>query len=111
MIKALILLALSFTQAAVPPLNTAGVATGCDNATIACTYTDVNVPPGPHFYFLVASNASGFSGPSVRVDTVVPPGSHNVTLTWDPSKPFDPTVTYWIYRGAPVSNLKITGSH
>lgn len=98
------------TQAQVPvaPLNATGVATGCDNVTIACTYTDVAVPAGPHFYFVVAQNAGGSSGPTNRIDVNVPPGAHNVLLNWDPS----PTagVTYFVYRGAPPTNLGITNS-
>lgn len=111
MIKGLILALFLWMQTTVPPLNTTGAATGCNNSTITCTYNDVNVPPGPHFYFLVASNAAGFSGPSQRVDVIVPSGTHNVILNWSPSVPFDSTVTYWIYRGAPPTGLRITGSN
>ena len=106
-----LLLAVLLAVQSVPPLNSAGVATGCNNTTVACTYTDVAVPPGPHFYFAVASNASGYSGPSNRVDVTVPAGTHNVTLKWNPSNLTDPTVTYWIYRGAPPTNLGITESN
>jgi hypothetical protein len=114
MIKTLLLaLVLSFSpqlQTAVKPLNTSGVATGC-TSNVTCTYVDVAVPAGPHFYFVVASNAAGYSGPSNRVDVTVPAGTHSVTLTWNPSNLTDPTVTYWIYRGAPPTNLGVTGSH
>jgi hypothetical protein len=95
---------------AVAPLNNTGVATGCTSSA-TCTYVDVAVPAGPHFYFVVASNAAGYSGPSNRVDVTVPAGTHSVTLTWNPSNLTDPTVTYWIYRGAPPTNLGVTGSH
>ncbi len=110
MIGNLILAFFLWMQTAVPPINATGAATGCDNTTIACTYTDVSVPPGPHFYFVVASNAAGFSGPSNRFDVVIPAGTHNATLNWSPSAPFDPTVTYWIYRGSNPTNLQIVTS-
>jgi hypothetical protein len=93
---------------AIAPLNQTGVATNCDNVTIQCTYLDANVPTGPHFYFAVASNTSGNSVPSNRVDVSIPTGTHNVTLTWTPST--TPGVTYFMYRGAPPTNLKITGT-
>ncbi len=88
---------------AVAPLNSTGVATSCDNVSIACTYTDVAVAPGPHFYFIVAADASGnYSGPSNRVDVVIPDGVHNAVLTWDAGPQ---GVSYFIYRGAPATNL------
>lgn len=93
---------------AVAPINAIAVATGCDNVTIQCTYLDTNVSPGPHFYFAVASSSSSFSSPSNRVDVTVPSGTHNVSLAWTPSP--SPGVGYFIYRGAPPTNLKITGA-
>ena len=101
------------TQAQAPviaALNVAGVATGCDNVTISCTYTDTAVPPGPHFYFVVASNANGVSGPTNTVNLTVPAGVHNVVLTWTPSTTLLPTPTYFVYRGAPPQNLTIINS-
>jgi hypothetical protein len=103
--KYLLAAVLFFAQAqpTVKPLNSTGVATGCvDRKT--CTYTDVNVPPGAHFYFIVAQNAQGYSGPSVRVDCVVPAGTHSVVLQWDPSTE-SPAPSYYIYRGAPPTGL------
>jgi len=94
----------------VPPLNQTGVATNCDNQTIQCTYTDQNVPPGPHFYFVVAEDTNGnISLPSNVVNVTVPAGTHNVVLTWVPST--TPNVTYFMYRGAPATNLTITNSN
>ncbi len=93
----------------VSPINQVGVATNCDNQTTACTYTDVSVPAGPHFYFAVACNTSQCSPASNRVDVVIPSGTHNVILSWVPS--VSPNVTYYIYRGAPATNLQITGSN
>jgi hypothetical protein len=107
----LILLFLQPPQVAVPPLNSVGVATGCDNQTIQCTYTDANVPPGPHFYFVVASNSAGYSGPSNVVNVTVPSGTHSVTLTWQPSTGGNPAPSYFIYRGAPATNVQITGEN
>ncbi len=105
MIRTLILAVLLwFPQNAVAPINTAAIAVGCASRA-ACTYVDANVPPGPHFYFVVASNAVGFSGPSNRVDVTIPSGTHSVTLNWDPES--DPTVGYWIYRGAPPTGLQV----
>jgi hypothetical protein len=107
MIKAVMLAVLLWLpQAQVAPINTSAVAIGCTSRT-TCTYVDQNVPPGPHFYFAVASNAYGYSGPSNRVDVVVPAGTHSVTLNWDPES--DPSVGYFIYRGAPPTNLGVTG--
>jgi hypothetical protein len=106
--KWILIFLLHYPQA-VPPLNTTGVATNCDNVTIQCTYTDINVPSGPHFYFAVASNTTGNSVPSNRVDVTVPSGTHNVILKWTPSVT-PGTVTYFIYRGAPATNLKIVGT-
>lgn len=98
-----------FTYAQAPttvaPLNTTGVATGCDNVSILCTYTDLNVPPGPHFYFVVAANTNNYSAPSNRVDVIVPAGIHSVTLKWNPSTTTSPVPTYFIYRGAPPTGL------
>ena len=101
----------SFAQAPVAPLNSVGAATGCDNVTIACTYTDVAVPPGPHFYFIVAANGTiaNASTASNRVDILVPAGAHNVVLKWSPSPTIG--VTYFIFRGAPPTNLGITNSN
>jgi hypothetical protein len=97
-------------QAPVPPLNSVGAATSCDNVTILCTYTDPSVPPGPHFYFVVAQDSQGnVSVPSNVVNLTVPAGTHNVVLTWNPST--TPSVTYFIYRGAPATNLTITNSN
>jgi hypothetical protein len=92
--KYLLAAVLFFAQAqpTVKPLNSTGVA------------TDVNVPPGAHFYFIVAQNAQGYSGPSVRVDCVVPAGTHSVVLQWDPSTE-SPAPSYYIYRGAPPTGL------
>lgn len=98
-----------FTYAQAPttvaPLNITGVATGCDNVSIPCTYTDLNVPPGPHFYFVVAANTNNYSTPSNRVDVIVPAGIHSVTLKWNPSTTTSPVPTYFIYRGAPPTAL------
>lgn len=95
--------------ATVSPINTVGAAKGCDNATIQCTYTDVAVTPGTHFYFAVAQDSvtGRYSGPSNRVDVLVPTGTHNVILTWTPSTTSDPNkvIAYFIYRGAPATNL------
>jgi hypothetical protein len=97
-------------QPTVKPLNSTPVATGCDNKTIQCTYTDVNVPPGPHFYFIVAQNmfngVATPSGPSSRVDVVVPSDGkpHTVVLTWD-AQSVTPVPSYYIYRGAPPTGL------
>lgn len=89
---------------AVAPINSTGVATSCDNVSIACTYTDAAVAPGPHFYFIVAANSAGYSGPSNRVDVVIPAGVHNVVLKWDaPQGPAG--ITYWVYRGSVPTNL------
>ena len=105
-----LLAAATQAQAPVAPLNAAGVATGCDNVTIVCTYTDVAVPAGPHFYFIVAANGTvaNSSTPSNRVDVLVPAGVHNVQLKWNPSP--TPGVTYFVFRGAPPTNLGITNS-
>lgn len=111
MLKLLLLVLLSFQpQATVPALNSSGAATGCSTRA-TCTYVDNSVPPGPHFYFVVATNALGFSGPSNRIDVTVASGTHNATLNWDPAPNADPTVTYFIYRGAPPTNVTITGVH
>lgn len=88
---------------AVAPLNSVGVATGCVSRA-SCSYEDVNVPPGPHFYFIVAVRGSVYSKPSNRVDVTVPAGTHSVALSWDPD-PTAVTTTYFIYRGAPATNL------
>ena len=111
MIKAIALLIYLLGQAPGPvaPLNQVGVATACDNQTIPCTFTDPAVPPGPHFYFVVAASGTQYSGASNRVDVVVPAGTHNVVLNWTPSTTSN--VTYFVYRGAPATNLKITGSN
>jgi hypothetical protein len=99
-------------QSTVKPLNSTPVATGCNNMTPTsmCTYTDVNVPPGPHFYFIVAQNMfNGVptpSGPSKRVDIVVPSDgkTHSVVLNWD-AQSVTPVPSYYIYRGAPATGL------
>lgn len=96
---------------AIAPLNKTGAATGCDNVTIQCTYVDTNVPTGPHFYFAVASNSIGPSTPSNRVDVTIQSTQHTVTLRWTPSATGSTPITYFIYRGAPPTNLKITGAH
>jgi hypothetical protein len=93
---------------AIAPLNQTGVATGCNNATIQCTYVDNNVPAGPHFYFAVAANSGSTSAPSNRVDVTILSTQHTVTLKWNPST--SAGVTYFIYRGAPATNLKIVGT-
>lgn len=98
---------------AIAPLNQTGVATNCDNATIQCTYVDTNVPPGPHFYFAVASNTFGPSTPSNRVDVTLTSTQHTVTLKWTPSSSVGTAsspIMYFIYRGAPATNLKIIGT-
>lgn len=105
--KWMLFLLLGQAPTAVAPISPA-VATGCDNATIACTYTDPNVPAGPHFYFVVAVDSTAYSTPSNRVDVTVPAGSHSAVLKWAPST--TPGVSYYIYRGAPATNVKITGA-
>jgi hypothetical protein len=109
LIIAKLLLIFALGQAPVPPINSVGAATGCDNETVQCVYTDVAVPPGPYFYFVVASNSNGQSGPSNVVNVVVPSGTHNVVLTWTPSITTSPTPTYYVFRGGVPTNLKITG--
>lgn len=105
----IILLWFALGQTPVPPLNAVGVATNCDNQTIQCTYTDPNVPPGPHFYFAVAEDTTGkISTPSNRVDVTVPTGSHNVVLSWQPSTTSN--VTYFLYRASPPTNLTGTAN-
>lgn len=88
----------------VAPLTKTGVATGC--TTVAtCTFVDTAVPPGQHFYFIVAVNTTSdalYSKPSNRVDVTVPSGTHSVTLNWNPGPT---TVTYYVYRGAPATGL------
>lgn len=109
MLFAPILLWFALRQTPVPPLNAVGVATNCDNQTIQCTYTDQNVSPGPHFYFAIAEDTTGnISSASNRVDVTVPAGTHNVVLNWVPST--TPNVTYFLYRGAPVTNLTGTSN-
>jgi hypothetical protein len=92
----------------VPPLNSTAVDTGCASFS-ACTYTDLNVPPGQHFYFVIAMNAAGYSGPSNAFYCTVPAGSHNVVLNWNPSNS-DPTVGYFLWRGAPPTNINAIGT-
>jgi hypothetical protein len=94
----------------VPPLNSTAAVTGCASFS-ACTYTDVNVPPGAHFYFVVGTNVTGYSGPSNAVYLTIPSGSHNVVLNWNPSSSTDFSIGYWIYRGSPPTNVTISGSH
>ena len=104
-----IILWFALGQTPVPPLNAVGVATNCDNQTIQCTYTDQNVPSGPHFYFAIAEDTTGnISSASNRVDVTVPAGTHNVVLTWVPST--SSNVTYFLYRGAPATNLTGTSN-
>jgi hypothetical protein len=113
--KLLVILALfcsisvSAQQAPTPvaPLNATGVATSCDNVSVQCTYTDVAVSPGKHFYFIVAANANGYSSVSNKIDVTVSSGTHNAVLTWSPSATTSPAVSYFIYRGAPPTNLGI----
>jgi hypothetical protein len=93
-----------------PPLNSAGVATGCNNTSITCTYTDVSVPVGQHFYFVVAATVNGYSTVSNKVDVTVTSGQ-NVVLNWNPSATTSPVPTYYIYRGAPPTNLQNLGVH
>lgn len=105
MLFAHIMLWFALGQTPVPPLNAVGVATNCNNTTIQCTYTDVNVHPGPHFYFAVAEDTSGHvSKPSNVVNVTVPAGTHNVVLTWQPSTSTG-NITYFIYRGGVPTNL------
>lgn len=106
MLTAVMYLILGMPQAAVPPLNKTAAAVGCNNTTVMCTYIDSQVPPGQHFYFAVAQKASGlYSKPSNVVFVTVPAGTHSVTLTWAPSSGTDSTTGYFIYRGAPATNL------
>lgn len=107
LLTAVLFFALQNPPTAVPPINSVGVATGCNNTTIPCTYTDVAVKAGPHFYFIVAQNSVGYSGPSNRVDVTVPTGTHNVVLKWNPSSG-TPAPTYFIYRGSTPTNLQAT---
>lgn len=82
----------------------AGVAAGCDNSSIQCTYTDTAPVPGPHFYFVVAFNSNGYSVVS-NSSNVTATSGHNVVVTWIPSTTSSPTVSYYIWRGAPASGL------
>lgn len=95
----------------VPAINPSGSATGCNNISIACTYTDIAVTPGPHSYFVVAENSDGFSLPSNRVDIIVPSGIHNVVLNWNPSITTTPTPTYFVYRFSAPSGVVVTNSN
>jgi hypothetical protein len=72
--------------------------------TTVCSYTDQNVLPGPHRYYVTANNANGESAPSNSVDVVVPSGTHNVLLTWDAVN----GVTYKVYRVSAPSNVGIS---
>lgn len=102
---------LALPQSAVKPLNVMGAAVDCKTKA-ECTYTDTAVPAGPHFYFVVAQNLGGpngtvaFSGPSNRVDVVVPADGklHTVVLNWDPQN-VTPAPSYYVYRGAPATGL------
>lgn len=94
----------------VSPLNKVGVATSCDNLSNPCTYVDSTVVTGQYFYFVVAETSGGYSKPSNKVDVTIPTGTgHKATLKWTPPAVTN-GVTYFIYRGAPPSNLKVTGS-
>jgi hypothetical protein len=89
------------------PLNSSGVATGCNNTSIQCTYTDLNVPVGKHFYFVVAQNSNGYSTVSNSVNLTISLSGSYVVVSWTPSVTTSPTVTYFIYRGAPPTNLGV----
>jgi len=108
MLKLALLLAMMLQGTTVKPLNSTAVAVGCTSTT-TCTYVDTAVPPGPHFYFVLASTSTEYSVPSNSVNVVVPAGTHNVTLNWVPST--TPGVGYWVYRGAPPTNLGVTSSN
>lgn len=92
---------------ALPALGAPPIATGITGTT----YTDANVAPGQHFYFVVACNAGTTvcSGPTNSVNVLVPAGQHNVVLNWTASP--SPGVTYSVYRGAPPTAVKITNSN
>jgi hypothetical protein len=106
--KAILFLTLA-QSGAIPPINSTGAATNCDNVSIACTYTDSTVKPGQYFYFAVAEDSNGnFSAYSNVAYATVTTGQV-VTLTWQPSSGNQP-ITYFLYRGTPATNLTITGS-
>ncbi len=89
-----------------PPLAT-NVAANCTDST-TCTYTDVAVPSGQHFYFAIAVNTqSQQSVGSNTFNVTVPSGVHNVVLNWTPSASGPSGISYTIYRGAPPTNVTI----
>ena len=92
-----------------PPINLTPVDVGC-TSNANCIYTDQNVSPGQHFYFVEATNGQN-SVPSNSVVVTVPNDgkTHNAALSWNPSP--TPGVGYEIFRGAPATGLTIINSH
>ena len=109
MLSLFLYLAIMAQALSTPPINPAPVAQGCTSAA-NCTYTDNNVSPGQHFYFVEATNGQN-SVPSNSVVVTVPNDgkTHNVALSWNPSP--TPGVGYEIFRGAPATGLTIINSN
>lgn len=109
MLPAILLYLAMMAQAlSTPPINVTPVAPNCAT-NAACTYTDTNVPPGQHFYFVEATNGV-LSAPSNSVAVTVPNDgkSHNVVLNWNPSP--TTSVSYEIFRGAPPTKVIIVNA-
>jgi hypothetical protein len=89
-----------------PPLAI-NVAPNC-TSSVTCTYTDVAVPAGQHFYFAIAVNMQSLqSVGSNTFNVTVPSGLPNVVLSWTPSASGPSGISYTIYRGAPPTGVTI----
>ena len=87
MLSLFLYLAMMAKALSTPPINPAPVDVGCTSVA-NCIYSDQNVSPGQHFYFVEATNGQN-SVPSNSVVVTVPNDgkTHNVARSWKPSPP------------------------